>query len=97
MYEKQGFVYILASKPRGTLYIGVTSDLVRRVYEHKAKVSDGFTKKYKVDLLVYYEMYDLITEALKRESNLKNWKRSWKIQLIEDFNMYWIDLYPTLI
>jgi putative endonuclease len=97
MVQKRGFVYILASKPRGTLYIGVTSDLIRRVYEHKSKLIDGFTKKYQVDRLVYYEMYESIIEAIQRESNLKNWQREWKLQLIEESNLYWIDLYPTLM
>lgn len=96
MRQKIGFVYILASKPRGTLYTGVTSDLIRRVYEHKSRLSDGFSKQYHVDRLVYYEMYESITEAIQRESRIKNWKRKWKLQLIEEFNMYWIDLYPTL-
>lgn len=85
-------VYILASKRNGTLYIGVTSDLVRRVTQHKNKEADGFTKKYGVDILVWYQTFDSITDAITAEKRLKEWKRDWKVQLIERDNPYWNDL-----
>ena len=78
----QYYVYILASKIRGTLYIGITNDLQRRVYEHKMGVIKGFTQKYEVHKLMYYEIFQSIDEAIKREKNLKKWKRDWKIKLI---------------
>ena len=90
------FVYILANKKNGTLYIGVTSDLKKRIYEHKEKMVDGFTKKYSVDKLVYYEQTDDIKEAILREKHLKKWRRDWKIQLIEEQNSKWEDLYDGL-
>ncbi|MBS3944516.1 MAG: GIY-YIG nuclease family protein [Melioribacter sp.] len=83
---KQYFVYILASKRNGTLYIGVTNDLIRRVFEHKEKLVEGFTKKYNVHLLVYYEIHNSIIEAIKREKALKKWYRKWKIELMEKDN-----------
>lgn len=92
----QYFVYILASKKNGTLYIGVTNDLVRRVYEHKEGIIDGFTKKYKVKILVYFEIHTDINEAIKREKTLKKWKRNWKIELIEKTNIQWKDLFPDI-
>ncbi len=88
----QYYVYILASKIRGTLYIGITNDLQRRVYEHKIGIKKGFTQKYKVNELVYFETFQNIDEAIKREKNLKKWKRDWKIRLIEEENKKWIDL-----
>ena len=92
------YVYILASKKNGTLYIGVTSDLTKRVHQHKIGAAvDGFTKKYGVHLLVYYEQIEDITSAIQREKGLKNWKRQWKIELIEKSNPAWKDLYPDLI
>ena len=87
------YVYILANKRNGTLYIGVTSDLVKRVYEHKNDYVDGFTKKYKVHLLVYYEQFSDIYSAISREKQLKHWRRKWKLQLIEQNNSSWRDLY----
>jgi putative endonuclease len=90
------FVYLLSSKPNGTLYVGSTSDLVRRVWEHKNKAIRGFTAKYGVDRLVWYEMHESLAAAAQRESRIKEWKRLWKIQLIEKDNPQWIDLYPTL-
>ncbi len=90
---KSGYVYILASERNGTLYIGVTSDLARRVYQHKNKVNEGFTSKYGVNKLVYYEIHDGIGVAIAREKALKFWKRKWKLQLIEDFNPEWRDRY----
>jgi putative endonuclease len=90
------FVYILASKPDGTLYIGVTNNLARRVSEHKAKLVPGFTRQYGVDQLVYFEAYDSILEARAREHSLKRWRRAWKIELIEKFNSDWRDLSSEL-
>ncbi len=93
MEEKQGFVYILASKKNGTLYIGVTSDLVKRVWEHKNDVAEGFTRRYGVKTLVYYEVSDSIESAIWREKQMKEWQRAWKIRLIEEENPEWNDLY----
>ncbi|MEX6632351.1 GIY-YIG nuclease family protein [Hyphococcus lacteus] len=93
---KQGWVYILASKRNGTLYIGVTSNLAERIYAHKKKVVKGFTEKYNVDRLVYYTPFERITDAITEEKRLKNWKRDWKIALIERDNPEWSDLYETL-
>lgn len=90
--EKKGFVYILASKYRGTIYIGVTSDLQRRVAAHKAFLIKGFSSKYKTTDLVYFEQYDFVSMAIYREKQLKKWKRSWKIELIEERNPLWKDL-----
>jgi len=89
---KNYFVYILASKKNGTLYIGVTNDLVRRIDEHKNNLADGFTKKYNVKNLVYYEHTESIESAIKREKQMKEWQRSWKIELIEKDNPGWKDL-----
>lgn len=94
--EKQFYVYILASKRNGTLYIGVTSDLVKRVWEHKNHVVDGFAKKYNVNKLVYYEVHQEPVQAITREKRLKYWKRAWKIALIEKQNPEWNDLYEEL-
>src|SRR5690349_9601152 len=87
------YVYILASKKNGTLYIGVTNDLVRRGGEHREKLVDGFTKKYDVDRLVYFEPYDDVRVAIQRERTMKHWRRDWKIALIERANPHWRDLY----
>jgi len=84
-------VYIITNKPRGTLYIGVTDDIVRRMQEHKNKMIDGFSKKYSLDKLVYYESYSEVNEAIHREKMLKEWKRIWKIELIERSNPNWDD------
>jgi len=86
------YVYILASKRNGTLYIGVTNDLQRRIYEHKNNLIKGFTQKYDIHNLVYYEETNDINLAIERENNLKNWKRKWKIELIEKSNPTWKDL-----
>ena len=94
---KTYYVYILASKRNGTLYIGVTNDLIRRVYEHKNDLIKGFTKKYKVHRLVYYEPYDDTHSAIQREKRIKKWMRKWKIELIETMNPDWRDLYEELI
>jgi putative endonuclease len=89
------YVYLLASKPRRTLYIGSRSDLVRRVWEHKLKAIPGFTAKYGVDRLVRFEQHDSLEAGMTRERQIKGWKRSWKLQLIEQDNPYWMDLYPV--
>ena len=90
------YVYLLASKKHGTLYLGVTNDLVRRVYEHRAKVVAGFTKRYDVGKLVWFEIYGDVTSAITREKELKKWRRDWKIRLIEEENPGWVDLYPGI-
>jgi putative endonuclease len=90
------YVYILASRIGGTLYIGVTNNLVRRVYEHRCKVIDGFTKEYDVWRLVYYQQFEDVEAAIAREKRLKKWKRAWKIDLIEKTNPNWVDLYPSI-
>ena len=94
---KKYYVYILFSDKNGTLYIGVTGNLIKRVYEHKKKFVKGFTEKYRVDKLGYFEQYNNIEEAIKREKQLKNWKREWKISLIEQNNSNWEDLYNSII
>ena len=91
------YVYILASQKNGTLYTGVTSDLIKRVNEHKTDVRGGFTKRYQVHSLVYYESHDDIDSARTREKQIKGWKRQWKINLIEEENQEWVDLFPGLI
>ena len=88
----QYFIYILASKKNGVLYIGVTNDIRRRVFEHKSKTVKGFTSRYNVDKLMYFEEYSDINEAIKREKQLKKWNRQWKIDLIEKDNPEWKDL-----
>ena len=94
---KQYYVYILASKRNGTLYIGVTSNLIKRVYEHQNNLVDGFTQNYNVHNLVYYEITEDIHSAIKREKQLKKWKRNWEISLIEKRNTEWNDLYYELM
>jgi putative endonuclease len=89
---KQPVVYILASRPQGTLYVGVTSDLARRVEAHRSGVVGGFTKKYSVERLVYFELHDDMAAAIQREKQLKKWNRAWKIELIETTNPEWSDL-----
>ncbi len=86
------YIYILASRIRGTLYIGLTNDLQRRVYEHKTGIKKGFTQKYGVNRLMYFETFQSVNEAIDREKNLKKWKRNWKIRLIEEENKQWLDL-----
>ena len=90
------FVYLLASQPHGTLYVGMTDDLVRRIWEHKTKVVPGFTAKYRVNRLVWFQAHQTREAAWRREKQIKEWKRAWKIQLIERDNPQWIDLYPSL-
>jgi putative endonuclease len=91
------YVYLLASRKAGTLYLGVTSDLVRRVYQHKAKSLPGFTSRYGVDRLVWFECYDDPATAIAREKDIKKWRRLWKIRLIETSNSDWRDLYDEII
>jgi len=91
------YIYILASRKRGTLYIGVTRDLIKRIYEHKSGFVAGFTRQYDVKLLVWYQHCDSIISAIHREKQMKAWKREWKIELIESTNPHWHDLYPSLL
>ena len=93
---KAGYVYMMASGKNGTLYLGVTSDLPKRAYEHREGLVDGFTKKYGCKLLVWFEAFDDLQQARQRELQMKEWKRSWKIRRIEERNVDWVDLYPTL-
>ena len=92
----QGHVYILASKRNGTLYIGVTNNLAARIFNHREGRGSVFTRKYDVKILVWHETYDLVTDAIQRETSLKRWPRKWKLDLIEKFNPEWEDLYDTL-
>ena len=94
---KGGFVYIMASGRNGTIYIGVTSDLIKRVWEHRNRVVPGFTRKHGCKLLVWYEAYGDLQEPRLRELQMKKWKRLWKLTTIEQMNPDWRDLYPTLI
>ena len=94
--SKPGYVYLLASQRNGSLYVGVTSDLVRRVWEHKQDLVGGFTKRYQVHRLVHYEVFEDIRDAIVRERRIKKWKRGWKVQLIEEENPGWNDLYDGL-
>ena len=90
------YVYILASQPKGTLYVGVTNDLIRRIYEHKNDFVKGFTEKYRVHTLVHYEQFENAEPAIQREKRLKVWHRKWKIRLIEETNPHWEDLYDEM-
>jgi putative endonuclease len=96
MGARSYYVYILASRIGGTLYIGVTNDLIRCVAEHKLKIAESFTKRHEVTRLVYFECFDQIEQAIHREKRLKKWTRAWKISLIEKDNPNWIDLYPEI-
>ena len=95
--EKSPCIYILTNKLNGTLYIGVTSNLIKRIWQHKNKSIKGFTAKYNLDRLVYYELHQDMISAITREKQLKSWKRQWKINLIEAKNSSWIDLYSEII
>ena len=95
--EKQSYVYMLASGRYGTLYLGVTSDLIKRVWQHREGITDGFTKKYRVKTLVWFETHYDILEAITREKQIKKWNRKWKIELIQKANPLWRDLYPDII
>ncbi|MEQ1890723.1 MAG: GIY-YIG nuclease family protein [Alphaproteobacteria bacterium] len=94
---KSYYIYILASHRNGTLYVGVTSDILRRIYEHKNDVTGGFTSTYNVKTLVWFEETPDITEAIRQEKRMKKWPRAWKINVIEAHNPQWLDLYPALI
>ncbi|MFA6423512.1 MAG: GIY-YIG nuclease family protein [Patescibacteria group bacterium] len=94
---KNYYLYILASSKNGTLYIGVTGDLIKRIWQHKQKIVEGFTKKYNISMLVYFEEYPNPKEAIKREKNIKAWQRKWKISLIEKNNPNWNDLYDKIV
>ncbi len=95
--KKQPAVYILASAKNGTLYTGVTSDLVKRIWEHKNNLVDGFTKRYGVHDLVWFELHDTMDSAINREKNIKEWKRAWKLKMIEKDNPAWRDLYIDVV
>ena len=94
---KQPCVYMMASRRNGTLYVGVTADLIARVSQHRAGTAEGFSKKYGVTSLVWFEFHETMVEAIAREKLIKNWKRAWKIDLIQASNPYWLDLYPGLV
>jgi putative endonuclease len=95
--KKQFYVYILASKRNGTLYTGVTSDLIQRVWQHEQDLVEGFTKKYRVKKLVYYEVHDNAESAITREKQIKKWRRKWKLRLIEEKNPQWKNLYDEIV
>ncbi len=94
---KQPCVYLLASSRNGTFYVGVTSDLVKRVWQHKEKLVEGFTKQYDVHLLVWYELHETMESAIAREKAIKKWNRAWKLKTIELMNPLWRDLYPEIL
>lgn len=94
--KTQYYVYILAKERNSTFYVGMTSNLQKRIWEHKNEIADGFTKKYKIKTLVYYETYDDPENAIKREKRLKKWNRAWKMKVIEDMNPEWKDLYDEI-
>ncbi|MEW6041839.1 MAG: GIY-YIG nuclease family protein [Elusimicrobiota bacterium] len=97
MKNNDYYVYVMASKKEGVLYIGVTNDIIRRVYEHKNDLTEGFTKKYRVHKLVYFETTNDIESAIQREKQMKKWYRKWKVELIEKMNPEWKDLYDKLL
>jgi putative endonuclease len=93
---RQGYVYIMTNRPNGTLYVGVTSDLIKRAHQHREGVVAGFTKTYELKMLVYFEQYDDIRDAIQREKNIKHWSRAWKVRLILRDNPAWRDLFDEL-
>ena len=95
--NKQPAVYVLANRRNGTFYVGVTSDLVKRIWEHRNNVIEEFTKRYMVKQLVWYELHESMESAIMREKRIKNWKRAWKLELIESKNPDWLDLYDTIV
>jgi len=95
--ERQPSVYILSSKRNGTLYTGVTSNLIKRIWQHKNNAIEGFTKKYSIHFLVWYELHETMESAIQKEKNIKDWKRTWKLRLIEEKNPLWDDLYKGLL
>jgi len=94
--NRQPAVYILANKRNGTLYVGVTSDLIKRIWQHKTNAVKGFTERYSIHQLVWYELHETMESAIRKEKMLKNWKRVWKLELIEKNNPNWQDLYRTI-
>jgi putative endonuclease len=95
--SRNGYVYLMASARNGTLYVGTTSNLAKRVWEHRSGVHDGFTKKYSVKMLVYFEVHADMYSAIRREKQIKKWRRKWKLQLIESINPDWRDLHTLLL
>ena len=95
--ERQPCVYILASQRNGTLYAGVTSDLIKRIWQHKNDVADGFTRKHRIHTLVWFEQHLTMESAIRRKKAIKEWNRAWKLRLIEETNFEWRDLYPEII
>ena len=95
-FMRGGWIYIVTNRPNGVLYTGVTSNLSRRIYEHREGLIEGFTQRYGLKCLVYYERYEIITDAIQREKNIKHWPRAWKVRLLLDFNPEWRDLYEDL-
>jgi putative endonuclease len=91
-----GYIYIPTNRPNGTLYVGVTNDLIRRVFEHRSAFVEGFTRRYGLKKLVYFEQFDTITDAIQREKNIKHWPRAWKVRLIVATNPNWDDLYDSI-
>jgi putative endonuclease len=96
MTRRPSYVYVLASQPHGTLYVGVTTDLIARIAQHREGTAEGFTKKYKVNRLVYFETHESVEAAILREKQIKKWNRTWKIRLIEERNLHWDDLYGQI-
>jgi putative endonuclease len=97
MLERQPAVYLLASKPNGTLYVGVTSNLVKRVWQHREGILEGFTKRYDVHKLVWFEQAETMPAVITREKQIKKWNRAWKIEMIERSNPHWRDLWPEIL
>jgi putative endonuclease len=97
MPEKHYYVYVLSNKPRGTMYVGVTSNLVQRVWQHKEDQVEGFTKRYGIKMLVWFEQHEDVEQAILREKQIKKWDRLWKVELIESNNPQWNDLFETII
>lgn len=93
---RQSYVYIITNRRNGTLYTGVTSDILKRIWEHKQGIVDGFSQKHSLKLLVWYEVHSEIEEAIKREKQIKKWNRKWKLRMIEEVNPFWKDLYNEL-
>ncbi len=94
--EKHFYVYIMTNKKHGTMYIGVTSNIIKRIWEHKNHVVKGFTEKYNLDKLVYYEVHDNAESAIRKEKRLKEWQRLWQVDLVDKFNPEWHDLYDSI-
>lgn len=94
---KQPAIYVLTNRPNGVQYVGVTSDLIKRIWQHRADVVEGFSRRYRLHVLVYFEQYESMIEAIAREKELKKWRRDWKLALIEKANPQWRDLWPDLI